>query len=64
MVRKSNFDLTTIAVIIIDESAKGIKIDPIKRGEKIWLPKSQIEIYREEQKIKLPYWLALENDLV
>lgn len=64
MVRKSNFDLTTISVIIIDETDTGIKIDPIKQGEKTWLPKSQIEILREEQKIKVPYWLALKNNLV
>lgn len=62
----TNYDLTTLKVDILDKSEKGIKIRAFNKSSSEWqvhwLPKSQTTI--GEGEIKIPYWLALKNDLV
>jgi len=32
--------------------------------KEVWLPKSQIEINREDKEVTMPEWLAIEKELI
>lgn len=59
----SNFDPKLIKVVILGESERAIWIDPIKRGEKQWIAKSQIVIVDRET-IKITVGLAIKYGLM
>ena len=64
----------------LEKSEKGVKVEILSKIsnelEKKWLPKkevrvgkydqriSEIENYEHVDKIKIPYWLALNNNLI
>lgn len=60
-------DLVDIEVTIHAETDRAILVSEVGGDEKIWLPKSQIEINDRSgdlAEISLPGWLANEKDLV
>lgn len=59
----SNFDPKLIKVIILGESEKAIWIDPILKGEKQWIARSQITIIDRET-IKITVGRAIKYGLM
>ncbi len=55
-------DLIDIACKIKAETDKAILIDD--GTKEVWLPKSQIELNREDSIVTMPEWLAMEKELI
>ena len=57
-------DLVDIAVELRHETAKAYLVNT--GGTECWLPKSQVEYYKERttEIVTMPYWLAREKGLI
>jgi N-acetylglucosamine-6-phosphate deacetylase len=55
-------DLIDIACEIKVETDKAILIND--GTKEVWLPKSQVEINREDKEVTMPEWLAKEKELI
>lgn len=68
---KDKNSIETIEVFVFYETPKAVLVgldDEVKESERVWLPKSHIEMVqnssRSEWEISLPHWLALEKGLI
>ena len=64
---KRNHDIIEVATTIRHQTDKAILVDEGK--EKIWLPKSQVEIDEHDEKtgaatLSMPEWLAVDKGLI
>lgn len=60
---KKNHDIVTLDIKIKHQTEKAVMVENLK-GQKVWLPKSQIEVDHENLTIDLPEWLAEETGLI
>ncbi len=50
---------------IAGETANAYLFDLDGDGKReVWIPKSQIELHREDKEFNIPHWLAVEKELV
>ncbi len=60
-------DLVDITTMIFHQTDAAILVSDDATSEKVWLPKSQCELEREEGRVytvTLPEWLAIEKGLI
>lgn len=58
-----NHDIITLKLVVQHETDKAVMVTNLK-DEKVWLPKSAIEIDEADKEIQLPEWLAVDKELV
>ena len=52
-----------IDIEILAETDKAIMLENLQ-DEKVWLPKSQIDISASEDSMLIPEWLAIDKELI
>ena len=50
--------------VVRGETEKAYRFAPEDSDEQVWLPKSQVEWYEEDQTMVIPEWLAQEKGLI
>lgn len=55
--------IITLKLIPLIDRDKAVMVENLN-GDKVWLPKSQIEIDEQDKEIQLPEWLAIDKELV
>ncbi len=58
-----NHDIITLKLAVQHETDKAVMVQNLN-DEKVWLPKSAIEIDEDDKEIQLPEWLAVDKELV
>lgn len=53
--------LVTIETKVLRETELAVMVENLD-GHKTWLPKSEIEIHKDE--IEMPEWLAIDKELI
>jgi len=67
-VRKGNSDLIDISVQLLRETERAVLVTASALDNKVWLPKSMIEIDEPDVKgihtVTIPEWLARDKGLI
>lgn len=55
--------IITLKLTPLRESDKAVMVENLN-GDKVWLPKSQVEVDEQDKEIQMPEWLAIDKELV